>query len=83
MTAYNQYDFLQMILNCNIYDLCKETNLQHAEALSHKYGVNILLKREDLQPIFSFKLRGAYNKLLNLTIEERNQGIIATSAGSS
>lgn len=58
-----------------------ETPLQHAPLLSQTLGNKILLKREDLQPVFSFKVRGAYNKIAQLSRKERDRGIIACSAG--
>ena len=74
-------DYLKEILTANIYDLCIETPLNKAKYLSEYCGLNVLLKREDLQPIFSFKLRGAYNKILSLTKEQKKAGVIACSAG--
>ena len=62
--------------------MANETPLQRASNLSTKFGVNIMLKREDMQPVFSFKLRGAYNKIVNLSAAERERGIIAVSAGN-
>ena len=56
--------YLNMILNAPVYDVASETPLDPAPRLSQKLNNNILIKREDLQPVFSFKLRGAYNKLL-------------------
>ena len=56
-------DYLEAILNSNVYDVANETPLQEAPLLSERLGNRLFLKREDLQPIFSFKLRGAYNKL--------------------
>ena len=54
-----------------MYDICKETPLTFARNLSTRVGYNILLKREDLQPVFSFKLRGAYNRMWQLTDQEK------------
>ena len=71
-----------MILNAPVYDVASETPLDPAPRLSQKLGNKILIKREDLQPVFSFKLRGAYNKLVHLTKEERAIGVIAASAGN-
>lgn len=70
------------ILRARIYDLVVDTKIEHAEKLSKKLGNQIYLKREDLQPVFSFKLRGAYNKILSLTPEEQARGVIAASAGN-
>ena len=63
--------YLNMILNAPVYDVASETPLDPAPRLSQKLGNKILIKREDLQPVFSFKLRGAYNKLVHLTEEQR------------
>ncbi|KAJ2685998.1 threonine deaminase [Coemansia spiralis] len=75
-------DYLQMILNSYVYDVASETPLTHAVNLSNRCGNNVYLKREDLQPVFSFKIRGAYNKISHLTQEEKERGIIACSAGN-
>ena len=65
-----------------MYDVARETPLDPAPRLSRRLGNEILLKREDLQPVFSFKLRGAYNKIAHLSNEERARGIITASAGN-
>ena len=65
-----------------MYDVARETPLDAAPRLSHRLANQILLKREDLQPVFSFKLRGAYNKIAHLTEDERARGIITASAGN-
>lgn len=75
-------DYLKLILTSRVYDVCKETPLTPAVNISQKLGSNILLKREDLQPVFSFKLRGAYNMISQLPKEERWKGVIACSAGN-
>lgn len=77
-----ELEYLQKILTSRVYDVCTETPLQRAALLSKSLGCNIYLKREDLQPIFSFKLRGAYNKIASLTEEQRQNGIVACSAGN-
>jgi len=74
--------YIKRILNARIYDLAVETPLDEARLLSKRTGNKVLLKREDLQPVFSFKIRGAYNKLLQLTPEQRAKGVIAASAGN-
>jgi threonine dehydratase len=74
--------YIKRILNARIYDLAVETPLDEARLLSQRTGNKVLLKREDLQPVFSFKLRGAYNKLLQLSAEERERGVICASAGN-
>lgn len=74
--------YIKRILNARIYDLAIETPLDEARILSQRTENRVLLKREDLQPVFSFKIRGAYNKLQQLTAEERARGVIAASAGN-
>ncbi|MCP3937721.1 MAG: threonine ammonia-lyase, biosynthetic [Actinomycetia bacterium] len=75
-------DYLRRILNARVYEIAQETPLDEAPLLSERLGNRVLLKREDLQPVFSFKIRGAYNKMANLSAEERARGIIASSAGN-
>ncbi|MBS0320743.1 MAG: threonine ammonia-lyase, biosynthetic [Proteobacteria bacterium] len=75
-------DYLQKILTARVYDVAHETPLEFAPTLSRRTGNRILLKREDQQPVFSFKLRGAYNKMVHLTPAERAKGVIAASAGN-
>ena len=75
-------DYLEAILNANVYDVAIETPLQDAPLLSERLGNRLLLKREDLQPIFSFKLRGAYNKMSRLPAAELRRGVVAASAGN-
>ena len=75
-------DYLERILTSRVYDVAQETPLEEASALSSRVGCPILLKREDLQPVFSFKLRGAYNKMSRLSPEERARGVVAASAGN-
>jgi threonine dehydratase len=75
-------DYLQKILTARVYDVAVETALDLAPTLSQRLGNRILLKREDQQPVFSFKLRGAYNKMAQLTVAERARGVIAASAGN-
>ncbi len=58
---------LREILTSRVYDVARETSLDSAEGLSARVGAEVLLKREDLQPVFSFKLRGAYNKVAHLS----------------
>lgn len=74
--------YIKRILDARIYDLAVETPLDFAPLLCEKTGNNVYLKREDLQPVFSFKIRGAYNKLLNLPKVVRDRGVIAASAGN-
>jgi threonine dehydratase len=73
---------LHAILTSRVYDVARETPLEVATSLSRRLGNEVLLKREDLQPVFSFKLRGAYNKIAHLTEAERRRGIITASAGN-
>lgn len=80
---YARYgDYLTRILTAAVYDAAIETPLDHATNLSRRLNNTVLLKREDLQPVFSFKIRGAYNKMAKLTAEERAKGVIAASAGN-
>ncbi|MFT6582812.1 MAG: threonine dehydratase [Alphaproteobacteria bacterium] len=74
--------YLNKILNARVYDVAKETPLEDAHALSARIGNRVIIKREDLQPVFSFKIRGAYNKLVALSDEEKAKGVIAASAGN-
>jgi threonine dehydratase len=75
-------DYLQKILNARVYDVAVETPLDKARTLSRRLHNQVLLKREDQQSVFSFKLRGAYNKLANLTPEQLKKGVICASAGN-
>ena len=74
--------YVKKILDARIYDLAIETPIDAAPLLSQRLNNKILLKREDLQPVFSFKLRGAYNKLRQLSKEQLAAGVIAASAGN-
>ncbi|GAB2510076.1 threonine ammonia-lyase, biosynthetic [Microbulbifer agarilyticus] len=74
--------YIKRILDARIYDVATETPLEPMRQLSHRLGNRVLLKREDLQPVFSFKIRGAYNKLLQLPAEQRAKGVICASAGN-
>ncbi|GAA5315055.1 MAG: threonine ammonia-lyase, biosynthetic [Candidatus Pelagadaptatus aseana] len=74
--------YIKRILDARIYDVAVETPLDYARFLSKRLGNNIMLKREDLQPVFSFKIRGAYNKLRQLPEAEKARGVIAASAGN-
>ena len=75
-------DILRRVLRAPVYDVARETPLERAPLLSERLGNEVYLKREDLQPGFSFKLRGAYNRMVHLTPEERAAGVIASSAGN-
>lgn len=74
--------YVKKILAAPVYELAVRTPLQPAPALSEALGNQILLKREDLQPTFSFKIRGAYNKLVQLSDEQKARGVITASAGN-
>jgi threonine dehydratase len=74
--------YLQRILTARVYDIAVETPLELAPGLSERLGNSLLLKREDTQPVFSFKLRGAYNKMVHLPPEELATGVVCASAGN-
>ena len=74
--------YIDKILSADVYDVAKETPLTEAPSLSERLGCDVFLKREDLQPIFSFKCRGAYNKMASLSAEQRARGVVAASAGN-
>ncbi|MBK7900015.1 MAG: threonine ammonia-lyase, biosynthetic [Azonexus sp.] len=75
-------DYLEKVLNAQVYDVAIESPLELAGNLSSRVGNRILLKREDMQPVFSFKLRGAYNKIAGLSPEKLKRGVICASAGN-
>jgi threonine dehydratase len=75
-------DYLKAILQARVYDVAIESPLERATGISETVGNHVLLKREDLQPVFSFKLRGAYNKMAHLTSAELKRGVICASAGN-
>ena len=72
-------NYLTKILNANVYDVAVETPLDEAAALSRRHGCRFLLKREDLQSVHSYKLRGAYNKMSSLPRSELEKGVLAIS----
>ena len=74
--------YLPRILRARVYDVARETPLEHAVSLSRRLNNSIWFKREDLQPVFSFKLRGAYNRMAQLSRAELERGVIASSAGN-
>ncbi|MCB1505272.1 MAG: threonine ammonia-lyase, biosynthetic [Hyphomicrobiaceae bacterium] len=82
MNAADETAWLRAILTAPVYDIARTTPLEAAPVLSKRLGNSIWLKREDLQPVFSFKLRGAYNRMRKLTEEERSKGVVAVSAGN-
>ncbi len=75
-------DYLTKILNARVYDVAIESDLTLAKQLSRRLHSKVLLKREDQQPVFSFKLRGAYNKMAHLAPEQLKKGVICASAGN-
>jgi threonine dehydratase len=75
-------EYLKRILTARVYDVARETALDPARTLSRRIGNHVLLKREDQQPVFSFKLRGAYNKMSRLAPEALARGVICASAGN-
>lgn len=74
--------WLRAILTAPVYEVAERTPLDRAHRLSARLGNTVLLKREDEQPVFSFKLRGAYTRLARLTSDERARGVLAISAGN-
>ena len=74
--------YLNLILNARVYDVARETPLEPAPILSRRTGNRVWLKREDEQPVFSFKCRGAYNKMAHLAPADLKRGVIAASAGN-
>jgi len=74
--------YIKRILDARVYDVARETPVGRAGLMSERLGNEVWLKREDLQPVFSFKLRGAYNKMTRLSEEQRARGVIAASAGN-
>ncbi|NIR30576.1 MAG: threonine ammonia-lyase, biosynthetic, partial [Gammaproteobacteria bacterium] len=75
-------EYVEKILKARVYDVARETPLEEAPLLSRRLGNRVFIKREDLQPIFSFKVRGAYNKIAALGPDARARGVIASSAGN-
>lgn len=75
-------NYLTKILNASVYDVARETPLEEAAALSRKFGCRFLLKREDLQSVHSYKIRGAYNKMSQLPRKDLEKGVICASAGN-
>src|SRR5690554_4722765 len=75
-------DYVRRILTSSVYDVAEETPLERMELLSVRLGRQVLLKREDMQPVFSFKIRGAHNRIAQLSQAERARGVICASAGN-
>ena len=80
--ALQPEDYLKKILTARVYDVAVESPLEVARTLSARLGHTVLLKREDQQPVFSFKLRGAYNKMAHLSPAQLKKGVICASAGN-
>ncbi|MGB0848461.1 MAG: threonine ammonia-lyase, biosynthetic [Thiolinea sp.] len=80
--SYTEKTLIERILTARVYDVAIETPLDKAKNLSARLQNDIYLKREDLQPVFSFKIRGAFNRLFRLSTEERSKGVVAASAGN-
>ncbi|MGV8834028.1 MAG: threonine ammonia-lyase, biosynthetic [Devosia sp.] len=75
-------DYVRRILTSSVYEVAEETPLENMQQLSTRLGADVLLKREDMQPVFSFKIRGAHNRIAQLSPEERARGVICASAGN-
>jgi threonine dehydratase len=82
MSPVSISDTVRDILTARVYDVAIESPLEKADSLSNSVGCTVYLKREDLQPVHSFKLRGAYNKISQLSAEEQAKGVITASAGN-
>ena len=78
----SEHELLRQTVGARVYEVARETALEPAQLLSERLGQRVLLKREDQQPVFSFKLRGAYNRMSQLSAGERARGVIAASAGN-
>ena len=74
--------YIKLISEANVYDVAIKSPTTFAQNMSTKIGNDVFLKREDLQPVFSFKNRGAYNKIISLTPAQKKKGVIAASAGN-
>jgi len=77
-----KFDYIQAIETAKVYDVAIQSPLNNAPKLSARLNNEVLFKREDLQPVFSFKIRGAYNKIVNLSAVEKAKGVICASAGN-
>ncbi len=82
MSPNESFNYLRNILLAPVYDVARETDITPLDKISQRLGVKVLLKREDQQPVHSFKLRGSYNKLIHLSAEQKQKGVIAASAGN-
>ena len=74
--------YIKLINEANVYDVSIKTPITFATNMTAKINNEVYLKREDLQPVFSFKSRGAYNKIISLTPAQKKKGVIAASAGN-
>jgi len=74
--------YLDLISESKVYDVAERTPITFASNLSSKLKNDVYLKREDMQPIFSFKIRGAYNKIANLSTQQQRRGVMTASAGN-
>ncbi|MFL6705256.1 MAG: pyridoxal-phosphate dependent enzyme, partial [Paraburkholderia graminis] len=77
-----RHDYLKKTLTARVYDVARETELERARHLSARLRNPVYLKREDNQPVFSFKLRGAYNKMAHMSADALARGVITASAGN-
>lgn len=75
-------NYIKKILQARVYDVAENTRLDYAKNLSRRFNNHVWIKREDMQPVFSFKIRGAYNKIANLPKELLDKGVITASAGN-
>jgi threonine dehydratase len=75
-------ELLRLILTSRVYDVARQTPLDPARRLSRRIGHEVFLKREDLQPVFTYKIRGAYNRIAHLSEDDRRRGLITASAGN-
>ena len=75
-------DWVRLILQATVYDAAIQTPLEPAKKLSERFNNDIRFKREDFQPVFSFKLRGAYNRISQLSEVDKAKGVICASAGN-
>ena len=82
MVRYHYKEIVKELRNSHVYDVAKNTPLEFQPNLSARINNTVLLKREDMQPVFSFKLRGAYNKMASLPADVLKKGVIAASAGN-
>ncbi|PKO51819.1 MAG: threonine ammonia-lyase, biosynthetic, partial [Betaproteobacteria bacterium HGW-Betaproteobacteria-20] len=82
MTTNTTINYREKIENSHVYDVAKKTPLEFQSNLSARINNRVLLKREDKQPVFSFKIRGAYNKMASLPADVLKRGVVCASAGN-